>query len=151
MVREIWGRPSIDGDRGGVWRIRGIWGRRATTFHPRDRGVAGAADFGDLVAQGTRDVGGAEYLPRSFDGLAEACLAPPRSFAVCGRVRGISAAPSTPPRSFAVCGRVRGVPGADCGSWRGLRELARPSIYGDECVARPSIDGLRTAGEATFH
>jgi hypothetical protein len=28
-------------------------------------------------------------------------------------------------------------------AWRGLRELARPSINGDECATRPSIDGLR--------
>jgi hypothetical protein len=36
-------------------------------------------------------------------------------------------------------------------AWRGLRELARPSINGEECAAQPSIDGLQTAGEATFH
>jgi hypothetical protein len=38
-----------------VWRIRGIWGRRATTFHRRDVGVAGAADFGHLVARTSID------------------------------------------------------------------------------------------------
>jgi hypothetical protein len=61
-----------------VWRIRGIWGRRATTFHPRDRGVAGATDFGDLVAQD------------ECRGISAAPSTPPRSFAWRGLPQSIS-------------------------------------------------------------
>jgi hypothetical protein len=61
-----------------VWRIRGILGRRATTFHPRDRGVAGAADFGDLVAQD------------ECRGISAAPSTPPRSFAWRGLPQSIS-------------------------------------------------------------
>jgi hypothetical protein len=55
-----------------VWRIRGIWGRRATTFHRRDVGVAGAADFGHLVAQDERLRGalpGADFHRRARRGM----------------------------------------------------------------------------------